>query len=535
MLLFFIIAYLVLSVGLYFVFPKCGEAGWKGLVPGLNFAVWAKIVGRKPLYALWMLAPIVNIFIYSGLAIDLVRSFGHLKFWQSVLSVLFTPFYAIYLGNNPKAQFEGAILPKEKAYREQLEEAHKSKNERKFKKLMEENPYKKSAIREWAEAIIFAVFAAAFIRMFLIEAYVIPTSSMEGSLMVGDFLFVSKPSYGLRMPQTVAMIPLLHNRVPVVGGESYLEKPSLKYQRLKALEAIDHNDPVVFNYPEGDSVYVFPDRTWSIHDFRRQSVPPVAAGAIASGISKMVTRPMDKMDHYIKRCIGLPGDSLAIRDRQVYINGKKAQNPKNLQFRYRITNPNNAPLNPKALANLGVSEEDLSNPGLIVLTNEQRDKIKSLDPSINLEIADGTQLILANGEPLYKPGNFFPYDAEHFKFTPDNYGPIYIPKKGATIQLKPESIALYRRVISKYEGNKFSERNGEYFINGKKATTYTFKQNYYWMMGDNRHNSEDSRFWGYVPEDHIVGKPVLIWFSLKEGKLSKGINWSRIFRFAGNK
>jgi signal peptidase I len=531
MIWFFVLSYVLLSVSLYFIFQKCGEAGWKGLVPVYNFLVWAKLVGRKPIHAFFLLIPLVNIFIYAGLAVDLARSFGKLKFYHSALAVLFAPFYFLYLGTNKQDKYEGQILPKERAYRQKLHESRT--NERQHKKLIAENPYQKSGIREWAEAIIFAVFAAAFIRMFLIEAYVIPTSSMEGSMMVGDFLFVSKPSYGLRMPQTVAMIPLLHNRIPVINKESYLENPKLPYRRLNALENIDHNDPVVFNYPEGDSVYIFPKRTWSIYDARRGSIPPPFSTMIATGQSPLISRPMDKMDHYIKRCIGLAGDSLQIRNRQVYINGKPAANPKYLQYMYQVYNPSGAGINSQQFSDWGISEEDqLQGVGggsasmMLILNNDQKAQLKAMDKSIVVEHIDMSRT----------QSRLFPYDTAHFKgWDLDNYGPIYIPKKGATIALNPESIALYRRVIGKYEGNKFEERNGKFYVNDKEATKYTFKQNYYWMMGDNRHNSEDSRYWGFVPEDHVVGKPLLIWFSLKEGSLSKGINWRRIFMPAGNK
>lgn len=531
MILFFVLSYVLLSVSLYFIFQKCGEEAWKGLVPGYNFIVWCKLVGRKSTHAIFLLFPIVNIFIYAGLAVDMARSFGKLKFYHSFLAVLFAPFYFLYLGTNKTDKYEGPILPKERDYRHKLHESRT--NERQHKKLLSENPYKKSGIREWAEAIIFAVFAAAFIRMFLIEAYVIPTSSMEGSMLVGDFLFVSKPSYGLRMPQTVAMVPLLHNRIPVLNTESYLEKPKLKYKRLKAFEGIDHNDPVVFNYPEGDSVYIFPNRTWSIYDARRGSIPPEPSSMISIGQAPLITRPMDKMDHYIKRCIGLPGDSLQIRNRQVYINGKPGSNPKYLQYMYQVYNPSGAGINTQQFSDWGISAEDQlqgvsggSANMMLILNNEQKNKLKAMDKNIVIEHVDMSRT----------QSRLFPYDTAHFgRWDLDNYGPIYIPKKGATIALNPESIAMYRRVIGKYEGNDFAERNGKFYVNGKAATSYTFKQNYYWMMGDNRHNSEDSRYWGFVPEDHVVGKPLLIWFSLKEGSLAKGINWRRIFMSAGNR
>ncbi len=521
--LFLVLSYLLLSVALYFVFAKAGEKPWKGLVPGLNFVLWARLIGRKPEYALLLLVPIVNIFIYAGMAVDMARSFGKFSFWQAALAVIYAPGYFLYLGLRPEEKYLGPALEAERAFMRRLEEARQKGDKRTLRKLMRHNPYQKSALREWAEAIIFAVFAAAFIRMFLIEAYTIPTSSMEQTLLVGDFLFVSKVNYGIRTPQTVLMVPLLHNRIPGLDRESYLAKPNIPFTRLPALERIDHNEIVVFNYPEGDSVYVFPQRTWSVHDFRRGSIPEPYAQAIRSGRVELVVRPIDKKDHYIKRCIGLPGDTLEIRNRQVYINGRPAPNPEKMQFLYRITPPNR--INPKKLEAWGVNTAE-SNPaaGLFFLTREQVEKIKALDPDIQVEV-------LSPDNP--NPYHLFPHDPEHFPgWTVDNYGPVWIPKKGATIELKPENIAMFRRVITAYEHHTLEMRDGKFFIDGKEAKTYTFQQDYYWMMGDNRHNSEDSRVWGFVPHDHVVGKPLFIWFSLKNGSLRHGIRWNRLFMSA---
>ncbi len=522
--------YVLLSISLYLLFEKVGEAGWKGLVPGLNFVVWCRLIGRRPWHAAWLLFPIVNIFIYAGMAIDMVRSFGHMSFGASVLAVIGAPFYFLYLALRPEEQYEGPVLEHERAFHEKVEQARTANDKRQLRKLEASNPFKKSSVREWAEAIIFAVFAAAFIRMFLIEAYVIPTSSMEGSLLVGDFLFVSKAHYGIRMPETVLQVPLLHNRIPLLGTESYLERPKLPYRRLPALESIDRNDLVVFNYPEGDSVYIFPERTWSIHDYRRNSIPQPYANRISSGQVPLVTRPMDKKDHYIKRCIGLPGDSLEIRDRQVYINGEAIQPPKEVQFMYLVTFPNTS-INTRAFSDWGISSEDVMATGsgstfIMVLSDEQRAKVQAMDENIRIEHVDFARM---NEDP----GRVFPHDAERYpSWTVDNYGPVYIPQKGATVPLTPQTIGMFRRVITAYEGHNLEERNGEYLIDGEPANSYTFEMDYYWMMGDNRHNSEDSRIWGYVPADHVVGKPLFIWFSTVEGSMGNGIRWNRIFTSA---
>jgi len=301
----------------------------------------------------------------------------------------------------------------------------------------------------------------------------------------------------------------------------------------------------VFNYPEGDSVYVFPERTWSIYDFRRGSIPLYDENGrsypyvpmIRSGQSKLVTRPMDKMDHYIKRCVAVGGDSVEIRNRQLYINGKPAQKLSKLEFLYNVTYTGSE-LNKRNLSTLGVSEEDIRNKEfdpitntynyILNLTEEQRGKIATMSPSIKVEV-------LEYGK-RDAPGRVFPHNAIHFgNWNIDNYGPIWIPKKGTTIQIDTANIALYQRVIDVYEENELKIENGRIFINGRETNQYTFRQNYYWAMGDNRHNSEDSRIWGYVPERNMVGKPLFIWFSLKEGKLSNGINWNRIFSSAAKK
>ncbi len=512
-LTFLIIGYLLLSLSLYKVFDKAGKPAWHGLVPGLNFMTWCEIVGRKKAHAAWLLFPIVNFFIYAALCIDLVRSFGKHKFWHSFVAVIAAPIAFFILGSKEEEKYEGPVLIAEREYKAKLEAASKSKSQNQYKKLLRQNPYKKNAGREWVESIIFAVFAAAFIRMFLIEMYKIPTSSMEGSLLVGDFLCVSKAHYGIRTPMTIAMIPLLHNRIPFLDKESYLEKPRLPYWRLPSIENIDRNDPVVFNYPEGDSVIITPGRTYSVYDIKRQGVRSTSEIK-----QEIVTRPMDKMDHYIKRCIGLPGDSIEIIDRQVHINGNPGKNPTNIQFAYRV-NAQGTTLNRRKLKEWGVNLDDSRDP-VYMLTNEQVEKIRNMG---NVSVSHLPQ----QERPL------FPYDEKMTNgWTVDNYGPLYIPKKNVSVPISPETIAPYRRIITTYEGNNLEVKEGKVFINGQESKEYTFKMDYYWMMGDNRHNSEDSRVWGFVPEDHIVGKPLFIWFSTQDGNMKNGIRWNRIFTSA---
>lgn len=519
-LIFLILTYILLSVSLYFLFPKMGLESWQGLVPGLNFALWAEKIGRSRLYALWLLFPIVNIFIYCGMCVDLVRSFHRLDFKDTALAVIYAPAIFFQMAFNKDDKYVGPILDMEKAYKSQIEAANESGDKYKAQKLVNKNPYAKSGMREWVESIVFAVFAAAFIRMFLIEAYVIPTPSMEGSLLVGDFLFVSKAHYGIRTPMTVAMVPLLHNRIPGLNTESYLESPSLPYYRLPALENIDRNDPIVFNWPIGDSVYLTPSRSWSVGQVRRDpglvNQDPYLRRLVQN--KDYITRPLDKKDHYIKRCVGVPGDTLQIINRQIHIDGKPVTNPTHMQFLYRINAAGG--FNIKKLEEWGVNiAEGNANAGVFFMTPDQAEKVKSTGATVDFYDLPSRDL--------------FPHDPVNYPgWTNDNFGPIYIPKKGATIDLTTENISLYRRVISVYEGHDLSVKNGQISIDGQAVNSYTFKQDYYWAMGDNRHNSEDSRAWGFVPHDHIVGKPLFIWFSTKNGNIGNGINWGRIFTSA---
>ena len=512
-LIYLIIFYILLCISLKPLFIAAGQSGSDAYIPGKNFVTWCKIIGRKPAYALWLLFPIVNIFIFCGMAVDMVRSFGRNTFKDSALSVIYAPL-EFFLVATAKDNYKGPVVIQEESYNEELRAAYDRKDSFAIKKLEANNPYQKGKIREWTESIVFAVFAAAFIRLFLIEAYVIPTSSMESSLRVGDYLFVSKAHYGIRTPMTIAMIPLIHNRIPYINRESYLKSPSLPYYRLPALTDIKRFDPVVFNYPEGDSVYVTPGRTYSLYDVRRDS-------RLAQGYP-MTTRPLDKMDHYIKRCIGLPGDTLQIIKKGVFINNARIDEPSGMLVNCRITP--SQPVSLEALADLGVNLNEC-NPdvGFYSLNKEQIAYIKKEVPTVDI------QILYASPSPQYAAA-IFPHSPKQFPdWTTDNYGKIWIPKKGVTINLTKENIAFYRRIISVYEKNDFKENANGFVINGAAAETYTFKQNYYWMMGDNRDNSEDSRFWGFVPEQNIVGKPLFIFFSKYTNQFGSKIRWDRIF------
>jgi len=526
-LIFFIVLYILLGLSMMKLFEKAGIPGWKALVPGLAAMEWCKIIGRKPQYALWLLFPIVNFFIYAGMVIDMVRSFGKHSFWQAVMAVVYAPVPFFMIGLNKEDTYQGPILEKERVFHRLHHEAVEKKDKLALKKLETEYAFMhKSQTREWTEAIIFAVFAAAFIRMFLVEAYVIPTSSMEGTLKVGDFLFVSKAHYGIRTPMTVVQFPLIHNRfsqsksglMSLLDNESYLEKPSLPYYRLPAIESVDRNEPVVFNWPVGDSIVLLPERSFDVGQLRRQM-----GGLVPPG-TEVITRPVDKKDHYIKRCVAIAGDSIFIRNAQLFVNGVAAQNPTHRQFLYHVT----PAVNLKKLDEWGVSLKDAgsnaASQGYFMLDDTQVEKIKGLAANVQVERVP---------QERSQPGYVYPNDAKRYgTWNVDDYGPIYIPKQGATVALDEKSLPFYWRIIKVYENNALETRDGKIFINGQEATSYTFKQNYYWMMGDNRHNSEDSRIWGYVPEDHIVGKPLFIWFSTKNGNFREGIRWDRIFSSA---
>lgn len=503
-----------MSITLMKLFEKAGVESWKALVPGLNFVEICKLIGQPLWHAALMLIPIVNIFIYAGMKVDLVRAFGQFKFSDSFWAVVFSPFIFNKIGRS-EAQYEGQIVPKENDYRKQLHEAIGKKDQFTLKRL-ENSPYKKGALREWVEAIVFAVFAAAFIRMFLIEAYVIPTSSMESSLLVGDYLFVSKAHYGIRTPITALQIPLLHNQIPVIGTESYLKDPHFDYHRLPALQSVQRNEPFVFNWPIGDSVVIRGDRPYSVGQLNELGAATQMQyfGKIYTK-DEVIVRPIDKKDHYIKRCVAIAGDKFEIKDRQIYINDKPESNPEKMQFMYVIKG--NVNVDKLIEFDVNVQEARRGRDGVLAALNaEQVAKIKGL--GLEVELMPSNDM---------RP-DIFPQDTARFKWTVDNFGPIVIPAQGATVQLSMDNIALYRRIISVYENNKLEIKNGVIYINDAPANSYTFKQNYYWAMGDNRHNSEDSRFWGFVPEDHIVGKPLFIWFS----KGQNGIRWNRIFSSA---
>lgn len=384
------------------------------------------------------------------------------------------------------------------------------------KKKDDSKKVKKPIWREWFDAALFAIVAATIIRTFFIEAYTIPTPSMEGSMLVNDFLFVSKTAYGPRVPNTPIAFPLVHNTMPLVGGKSYSEAVHWKYKRLPGFGKVERNDVVVFNFPNGDTVISeMPDR-----DYYEICRNEMGGREAVLNKYKIITRPVDKKENYIKRCVGIPGDTIQVVNGVLYINGQKGDNFPHSKMSYLITT------NGTGLSEDFMSENSLDliqSQGNMYLMHVPNDKVEILRKTSNI-----TEVKL-NAYPVNYTGDMaFPHDSLNFKWNRDNYGPLVIPKKGVTVNLSSANIALYRRVIANYEGNQFEEKNGKFYINGKETTSFTFQMDYYWLMGDNRHNSLDSRYWGFVPEDHVVGKASFVWLSFKESLFN--IRWSRLLR-----
>lgn len=440
------------------------------------------------------------------------------------------------------------------------------------------------SVMSWVDAIVFALIAVYFVNIYLFQNYQIPSSSLEKSLLVGDFLYVSKVSYGPRVPNTPLSMPLAQHTLPIVNTKSYIEFPQWSYKRVKGFGKVKLNDIVVFNFPAGDTVALAQQQldfySLAMREGRRMYPNRVQMDSLTQdeqtivlnhyynagrnlilsnpkAYGKVVTRPVDRRENYVKRCVGLPGDSLSIVDRQVYVNGAAIENPPGLQFNYLVeTNGMQIPEN--MFRELGISNDDqfqLSREWLQYLIGSgiQPNERGELNPVYMLPLTNEMHTKLSQNKALVKRIMVAPeYDYSSNAITVatkqdrnrdiyplnqyndwdrDNYGPIWIPAKGSTITLTKENLPLYERCIRAYEGNTLEERADGIYINGQKTDTYTFTMDYYWMMGDNRHNSLDARYWGFVPEDHVVGKPIMVWLSLDKdrGWFDGKIRWNRLF------
>ena len=524
-IIFFFVIQLLHGLATWKLYVKAGRKAWEAFVPVYNAVVLMKIINRPWWWTILLFLPIVNLILFPVVWVETARSFGKNSSQDTFLAIILLGFYNFYLSYGAK----------DLKYREN----------RSLHPLTE--------FGDWVSSILFAVVAATIVHTYFIQPFVIPTSSLEKTLLVGDFLFVSKVNYGARTPQTTVAVPMIHDAVPGTTVPSYIKKPQLPYFRLPALEEIEHNDIVVFNWPVDTLV------------------------DINNPYGEVRHKPVDKKTNYVKRCVGLPGDSLSIKEGYVYINGKKNELPERakLQFFYTVILKNN--VSQEFLDQYGITEYTrvfqlkksifenekiqeyikenginltvVSDDGEMIgfkgnVSQDMYDKLKvgfsdkalniNLTEDLAAKIKSNPNVISLKKDLSAQPENdIFPRSPE-YSWNKDEFGPIYIPQAGKTVDLNLEVLPLYKRIITAYEGNTVDVKGNQILINGEVANTYTFKQDYYWMMGDNRHNSQDARMWGYVPFDHVVGKPVFVWMSWdSNGKGLDKIRWNRLFTTVG--
>jgi len=491
----FIIGAIGWHVGMYGMFKKAGIDGWKAFVPFYN--TWC-IVEKCDIKRIWFwlqFIPIAGQFITIWITIIFSMHFGKFNLLDHA-AVVFLPFiYFPYLGFSKDVRWGGKEVVKH---------------------------YKKSVAREWVDAAVFAVVAATLIRTFIFEAYTIPTESMEKTLLINDFLFVNKLSYGPRLPQTPLSFPFVHNTLPgMPTTPSYLKWIQIPYTRLPGFTTVKRFDVVVFNFPAGDTIINLPSfgSAKPYYDVLREQYHGNRDALKAD--YPILVHPMDKTDNYIKRCVGVPGDNIEVRNGMLYVNNRIGSVASGQQTDYIVETT--TPFTPDFFQNkLGI---DVDNPGDAVQVANNNTYVINMTAEEAATVKKEANVKSMTPYLIDSSTDVFPYDKKDFPWSPDHYGPIHIPKKGEVITLSPSNIEMYRRLITVYEHNKLDEKDGKYFINGKETNTYNIKLNYYWMMGDNRHRSQDSRFWGFVPETHVVGKASLIWFSWNNGP-----RWDRFFK-----
>ena len=487
-LIFFLFIQLLHFAGTWKLYVKAGRQAWEAAVPVYNAIILAKIIGRPIWWVILLFLPVVNQLMFPVFWIETARSFGFNQRKDTILVVLTLGLYLFYINYSEDAEY-----------------------------VKNRSTKPRTKLGEWVSAIAFAIIAATLVHTYIMQPYVIPSSSLEKTLLTGDYLFVSKFHYGARVPMSTIAFPMVHDTIPLLNKKSYLfddnyenrktalkNKLQLPYMRLPGFQPIERNEIVVFNQPPDTLNYM---NQWTDG---RPGTP-----------DRNYYKPIDKKLNLVKRCVGIAGDSLEIRDGYIFINGKRTILPDRAkpQYNYYVNFTGNIDRN-TLLEKFGIREigYDMKGTNTFTMTEEEAERL-----SKHSKVGSVTKIITPKGD---LDPNVFPH-VPSLHWNGDNFGPIYIPEAGATVELNEDSMPFYKRIISEYEGNELEIIGNNYFINGEKAASYTFKQNYYWMMGDNRQNSLDARRWGYVPFDHVVGKPVFIWFS-KDDKTGK-IRWDRLF------
>ena len=515
-------------LGTYRLYIKAGRKGWEALVPIYNAVVLMQIIRRPKWWVILLFIPIINLMMFPAVWVETLRSFGRTKWVDTLLVILTLGLYLFVVNYDSKTTYD-----------------------------KDRDLNSKSWFGEWISALMFAVIAATLVHNYFIQPYIIPTGSLEKTLLIGDFLFVSKFHYGARTPTSAVAFPMVHDTIPIIKKRSYLKKPQLPYFRLPGFQDVKRNDIVVFSWP-ADTVRKF---------FVRE---------------KGIIKPIDKKSNYVKRCVGIPGDSLEIINGFVYINGVQNALPDRAKTQYTHYGYNNKGVSSRKLLDAGYKDfnrkykirkatqatYDAIAPYILGVLSSEDEYYTVITPSSGIppeiigklrisakELLDAKKeitLTVLEAKEILRTGivdsivqkitqtktaniNFFP-NAIPYDWNEDNFGPILIPKARMTVDINEQTLPLYKKIIREYEKNELSKEGSKIFINGKEASSYTFEQDYYWMMGDNRHRSEDSRYWGYVPEDHVVGKPVLVWFSIEginDGIKNWSIRWDRLMTTIG--
>lgn len=567
---------------LWKIFEKAGRPSWEGFVPVYNYVIWLKVLGKPWWWIFFFIIPFVNLVIGVALHVETIRLFGKYEPKETILAIVLPWYYIPTLAYDKSATIEA---PTDWSKKKDIEKRTLHDHITLFFmapfighaililfKLFgtKDKPNKPTMPAEWTNALGFAIVAATIIRTFTFEAFTIPTGSMEKTMLIGDYLFVNKLKYGPRVPETPLSIPFVHNRIPGTFTKSYVEWIKNDYNRLPGYGEITRGDIMVFNWPVGDSVllneaviahdyYAFVrDGAFQRSGLSLQKFEPLkeqlfqkerdrlaaggGVGNMAEQTKGIQTLSNGKKENYIKRCVGIAGDSLSIINGVVHINGQAQDFPEFAQYSYRFDFKNSTTFNPEYLVdefdiyhkdfqnNMGVNRQTNKGIAMFTCTPSIAKKLKSYP-----DIANVTKVTHPKGYDFASEGRYYPIypNDPKFDWTRDNFGPLYIPKKGSTIELNEKNYILYKRAIHAYEKHKIEKRKDGFYIDDKKTTTYTFESDYYWLMGDNRHGSVDSRFWGLVPDTHVVGTASFVWMSRHPEKplTDGGIRWNRVFSF----